>query len=140
MQKYATINEDELNEFLEENRGGVDDAEFTDRYLNGVVTALKDNPKLYRSFGIYWWALKRLILKYKGEFNGLDDSYDSTLSDAFSFENDALTVCAAYNFQQIALENGYMYSNSHQATTEEVVDLVIEDANLERLIFAESFK
>ena len=40
-----------LATFLEENRGGVNDIEFTQRYVKGVIESLKNDKKIYRSFG-----------------------------------------------------------------------------------------
>lgn len=142
MSNFEKINVGELSIFLEENRNDKTDEQFVDRFLPGAIASLKNDPKLYRSYGPYWWPLKRLILAFKDYDGFMGNSYDSTLSAAFSYDNDALTVCAAYNFQNMTVESGYMYSNEHQGSTTngEVVEFVIEDEDMERLILAASFK
>ena len=128
--------------FLEENRGDVDDEQFVKRYVTGVIETLKTNKKLYRSFGGYWWPLKRIILALEPQAaEHLGEEYDSELNEAFSYGNDALTVCAAYLTQDVNIEQGYMDSNKHTYYTaeNEPIELTIEDTEMEKRIFAESF-
>jgi hypothetical protein len=131
-----------IAQFLEENRGGLTDIEFTERYLKGVSDSLKNNKKLYRSFGGFWWPLKRLILAYDHSMiDHIGEEFDAELNDMFSYSNDAITVCAAYLTQQVNMETGYMESNKHTYETagNEPVDLTVDDSEIEGRMFAESF-
>lgn len=142
MQQFEKIDIDELTKYLDDARGDLTDKQFTDRYLTGVIKSIKADPKLYRSYGPYWWALKQLILTHKDNDGSLGHEYDTAMSNAFRYDNEAITICAAFHYQQMTLDSGYMYSNKHQATTSnsEVIDLVIEDSDIERVIFASTFK
>lgn len=141
MKKFEKFDIDELTNFLHKNNQNQSEEVFVNKYLSGVISNLKNTPKLYRSFGPYWWPLKRLIIGYSNYDGFLGDSYDVALDQSFSYDSDALTVCAAYSMQQATVENGYMYSVSHTVYTEdqEQVELVIEDGDVERLIFSETF-
>lgn len=128
--------------FLEENRGNVTDEQFTARYIIGVISSLKQNKKIYRSFGGFWWPLKRIILTTNpAEIENFGEEYDSELNDTFSYSNDAMTVCAAYLTQLSNIEQGYMYSALHTyyTTEQEPVELTIEDTEMDQRIFADSF-
>lgn len=141
MKKLEKFSLNELTAFLHDNIKNQDEEMFVKKYIHGVIKNLKTNPKLYRSFGPYWWPLKRVILEHHDYDGFLGDSYDATLDQAFRYDTDALTVCAAYNMQQAIVENGYMYSVSHTVytTDKEQVELVIEDDDIERLIFSMNF-
>jgi hypothetical protein len=128
-----------IAKFLEDNRGDTNDAEFAKRYVTGVIASLKVDKKLYRSFGGFWWPLKRMILTI--DSNNFGEQYDTELNELFSYRNDALTVCAAFLTQQANMEQGYLYSNQHRYYTagQEPIDLTIEDSEMEGRIFADSF-
>jgi hypothetical protein len=128
-----------IAKFLEDNRGDTNDAEFAKRYVTGVIASLKVDKKLYRSFGGFWWPLKRMILTI--DSNNFGEQYDTELNELFSYSNDALTVCAAFLTQQTNIEQGYLYSNQHRYYTagQEPIDLTIEDGEMEGRIFADSF-
>ncbi len=128
-----------LATFLEENRGGVNDIEFTQRYVKGVIESLKNDKKIYRSFGGFWWPLKRLIIATGNLESGSD--YDTELDDQFSYANDALTCCAAFLTQQSNLELGYTYSNKHKYDTaeNEPVEITLEDEEMEAQVFGATF-
>ena len=128
-----------ISRFLEDNRGNTTDTEFAERYVTGVIATLKVNKKLYRSFGGFWWPLKRMILSIDPDNFG--EQYDTELNEIFSYSNDALTVCAAFLTQQANIKQGYMYSNKHTYYTveQEPIELTIEDSEMEARIFAESF-
>ena len=132
-----------IGKFLEESRGDLTDKQFTDRFITGVIASLKLNKKLYRSFGGFWWPLKRMILKTDPEgafFFG--ENVDTEINDAFSYQNDALTVCAAFLTQESNIEQGYMNATQHTYYTaeNEPVALTIEDEEMEYREFAEGFK
>ena len=123
-----------ISKFLEDNRGNTSDTEFAERYVTGVIATLKVNKKLYRSFGHFWWPLKRMILKI--DPNSFGEEYDTELNEAFSYSNDALTACAAFLMQEVNIKHGYMYSNKHTYYTneQEPIDLIIEDSEMEARI------
>lgn len=125
--------------FLEENRGGVNDEVFTQRYIAGVIESLRKDKKLYRSFGGFWWPLKRLILATDNVESG--ELYDTELDNQFSYANDAVTVCAAFLAQESNLASGYTYSNKHVYYTadNEPVELTLEDEEMESQVFGATF-
>jgi hypothetical protein len=129
-----------ISQFLEDNRGDTTDQEFVERYIKGVIETLKKNKKLYRSFGGYWWPLKRLIMA-QDDSAGVGTEYNTELNDTFSYASDALTVSAAYLIQQSNIEQGYMHANNHTyyTSSQEPIDVMIEDTEMEAQIFAESF-
>lgn len=130
-----------ISTFLEENRDSLSDAEFVTRYITGLILSLQADKRLYRSFGGFWWPLKRMLLASKSDIFEMGDSYNTELNQQFSYANDALTVCAAYLTQQENLENGYLYASKHiyATSTLEPIEIVIEDPAIELLILADTF-
>jgi len=131
-----------ISVFLEENRGSLSDAEFVTRYIAGLTQSLQADKRLYRSFGGFWWPLKRILLATsQSDILEMGDSYNTELNQQFSYANDALTVCAAYLTQQENIENGYLYASKHiyATDTHEPIEIVIEDPAIELLILADSF-
>lgn len=140
---YKKLDIEALKTFLAENQDAkLTDEQFAERYLKGVVETLNAKPKMYRSFGAYWWAIKKLMLEKGLLHEGFGDSYDSTMAKQFSYESESLTVCAAYLYQQDAIESGLVFSNTHPLELENSVEsetYTFEDSDIERLIFASSF-
>lgn len=141
---YAKIDTDALKAFLAENQDkNLTDAQFAERYLKGVVETLNAKPKMYRSFGAYWWPIKKLMLEKNLLPMGFGDSYDATMAEQFTYESESLTVCAAYLYQQDAIESGLVFSNTHPLDLEGSLEseiYTLEDSDVERLILAGSFK
>jgi hypothetical protein len=133
--------DDTLRSFIEDNRGGLTDDDFVNRYLDTVIDGLMLNPLLYRTYGGYWWPLKRLLIArpdYKPECG---DSFDTDLNQLFSHSEDILTVAAAY-LEQAKNLTDKMLSDNHfiyDAAGGESFELTLEDPDMERLLFAERF-
>lgn len=132
------VSVESLQSFIADNKADLTDEQFTNDYLDSVIEGLKLTPGLYRTYGGYWWPLKRLLMErpsYPDEF-GTD--VDTELDSAFSYDSAELTIAAAYIEQQANLSDKMM-SDTHfvyEAPDGESVEVILEDPDMERLLFA----
>ncbi len=81
------------------------------KYLRATGNLLGEKPGLYRSYGFYWWGLKRAFLE-KGitSFGGFIDKEWEENTDYGDIERN---VAAAYLYQQHVFGSCFAYSNRH---------------------------
>lgn len=133
------VSNKELQAFISDNIADLTEQQFTENYLDGVIDGLKMNAGLYRTYGGYWWPLKRLIQtrpNYPVEFGS---DVDAELDKAFSHDTDAMTISAAYLEQQQNMASKMLTDTRfvYDTPDAESVELILEDADMERLLFAE---
>lgn len=109
-----------LEAVLADVLNGRSEEKFTADYLAGVGRCLIADPRYYRSFGPWWWALKTLLVENGNSAAG--DQIDEDIADTYQYERPALTIVAAYLYQQMRMENGLLYSSSHQLPVPESLD------------------
>lgn len=127
---------DELAPLLEEAlAGGRTEDDFQQGYLAGLLTVLKTDPRQYRSFGPYWWPLKKMLIDA-----GYTDTFGGQLEQGtlqhYSMERPALTLVAAWAYQQYQFEEGKFRSSSHQLDIEdgETYEYELADTEMELAI------
>ena len=137
MKEIKTVPVGALEALLEDERNGASDEEFVERYVQGIIKTLKSNPLLYRSFGAYWWPLKRLIVNAKVYHNDFGESYSEEFNKALSLDSDALTVCAIYLEQEdnIATGNTTSTAFNYEAMDGSEIEITIEDDIMEKIAF-----
>ncbi|CAA0100480.1 Uncharacterised protein [BD1-7 clade bacterium] len=79
-----------LSEFASE-------AEWKDTLLTNLTKLLERNPKMYRSYGPYWWGIKRLLCEggYAGFENVIDPNQDYMI--VYSTPADMITAAVVYS-------------------------------------------
>lgn len=132
------IPEDALQQFLDENSDGLSEAEFVERYLNGVATTLIRQPDVYRTYGAHWWPLKRLLIAGAMLPKHYGDSYNTEADALFSESTDALTVCAAFLAQQDNISDRMLSDTRfvYEKADGEPFEFLLEDDEIEKIIFA----
>lgn len=103
---------DELAGLLAEATSHQDEEAFVANYLAGLVKVLGSDPRQYRSFGPYWWPLKSLMIEH-GIQPGAGSLELGTLQ-VYTMDTPALTICAAWAYQQGRIEEGKLRTASHQ--------------------------
>lgn len=137
MLKFKKIPVELLAELLESERNGVDDVDFVERFIQGTIKTLKSKPLAYRSFGAYWWPIKRLIVNAKVYHNDFGDSYDTELNEAFSYDSDAITVCAAFLEQEANISEGNMMATvfNYEDEDGQNISLTVHDDVMEKIAY-----
>lgn len=123
----------DLEPLLDEALSGREPAQFVADYLNGLAGILTTNPRHYRSLGPYWWPLKAMLID-KGLFAG--SSLENGTLQHYTMETPELTLVAAWAYQQGRIDEGKLYSCSHQLELPEgeLYEYELTDLELERAI------
>lgn len=125
---------DELAALLAEATSHQDEETFVTNYLAGLVKILGSDPRQYRSFGPYWWPLKSLMID-SGIHPGAGSLELGTLQ-RYTMDTPALTICAAWAYQQGRIEEGKLRTASHQLELPEgeLYEYELVDEDMEALI------
>ncbi|WP_410472092.1 hypothetical protein ACGTJS_10945 [Faucicola mancuniensis] len=67
-----------------------------------IAANIKTKPIRYRSYGMYWWTLKQVLIKHGYDFGianfGKNDSFDKELAKVYSGATDEQTIVGADAF------------------------------------------
>lgn len=128
--------EDDLAPLLDEATSGGETLEpdFVSTFTKNCAENLKLNPSLYRSYGPWWWALKKVIAENGHSFG--QETEAATLS-RFNYERPALVCCVAWAYQDYILKNGFANSGEHSYAvidSDEVETYYLTDMDMEALV------
>jgi len=133
---YHYFKEDDLKPLIKEGT-----LSFPNTHQWGMKTlkTMRDvvikNPIMYRSFGMYWWAIKSIMI----EEGLLDKQYtvDKEVVNEVKMTKDIFSIAAALAFHQQSLDNQSSKNNMSTVFNEngESVDYMLLDDDLEMLIF-----
>lgn len=111
----------------------LDEEAFIASYLAGLVKILEADPRQYRSYGPYWWPLKAMLAE-----RGIVVAGDLELGTLqhYTLETPALTLCAAWAYQQERIAEGKLRTASHQLdmVEGELYEYELVDDEMERRI------
>ncbi|HBN6266214.1 TPA: hypothetical protein L3N15_004196 [Vibrio parahaemolyticus] len=130
--KVELPTKDDLAELTKEalRDGELSHEDYVANHCEGLYKALQLNPGMYRAYGAYWWAVKRILNENgHGEFFGSD--VEEITADHFSLEDDVTTLCAAWYYWNSNIEAGYMFNPIHVYSYEEDGDFVQFEYSLE---------
>ena len=135
--KYS---ESELKPILDEAKETESEVGFVKSFLSGVARSLFANPETYRSYGVYWWPLKELMIEHGIMVFGT--GLESETTEHFRYESDELTCCAAYAMQQTKLANHSFLSSDNLLELEggEVEQYGLYDTKMEDLAVLHNFR
>ncbi|WP_426575286.1 olxA (plasmid) [Xenorhabdus stockiae] len=100
-----------LETVLAEAVGTKTEKEYVAFYLTNLITRLKAEPRLYRSFGAWWPSMKSLIIA-QGE-KALGVLVDTDVAAIYTMSRPALIVVAAHLYSYERFERGLIYSSDH---------------------------
>lgn len=98
--------------------GQVSEADWIANNIDLTAGILRNDPRRYRSYGPYWWAVKHSMINH-----GVDDFGDFVDLEWFEkvdYGNEFLNLLAALMYQDTALDMGLIYSNDHNIEYEPV--------------------
>lgn len=100
---------EELDEIIEDARKKNPD--WVTKYLHATNELLDKDPALYRSYGYYWWGLKRAMLEKGITSCGL--SVDEEWAEYTDYGDIEHNVAAAYLYQDRVFDSCFVYSSKH---------------------------
>ncbi|PPY04496.1 peptide-binding protein [Cronobacter sakazakii] len=103
---------DELAPLLAEATSDRTEEEFITGYLAGLLSVLEKDPRQYRGYGPYWWPLKALLTARGINIRG--DALELGTLQHYTLASPALTLCAAWAYQQERFAEGKIRTASHQ--------------------------
>ena len=119
--------------------GAVSEEKWIADNIRATSKLLKNEPKRYRGYGPYWWILKKIMLAHG--ITDFGDHVDIEWADLCDYGNDFHNLLAAWMYQDIAFENGLIYSNAHNVAFEpeaegmehDVAEYILADDEMELL-------
>lgn len=131
--KIATYDPDDLREMIYQECG---DAPFVQTYLAAIARQLEASPADYRDFGPHWWVLKQILQRYGyAQFGDTVDVAEDLL-ESLVYEDEALTVAAAYAYAEHNFLSGVRHQHIHilRNPSGEPESYLIADPDMEALI------
>ena len=123
---YAAERLAEAKATLKANKGTDD---FTGFALRVIRNRLSEDPKRYRDYGPYWWALKKVLMAH-GMAKG--STVDEEVAAVYCGANDEETIILADDFRdRIYLENFFVYANSFVLDADADEEYVLLDPDYE---------
>jgi hypothetical protein len=138
--KLAIYTPEQLATVIAEGtQGFANNNQWINSLLNGIATLVKRSPIAYRSFGPFWWPVKKMLLNAE-LLNG--EEVDQALIDQVSMGSAELDLAAAFSFQEWTNDNQLASNNVFSVTTEDggSDDYTLIDEEMEASIFALSGK
>jgi hypothetical protein len=131
--KITVFTEQDLIPIIEEAASDCDEEQWADRFLAGAAGLLKRNPVMYRSFGPFWWALKKYF--QDSELNS-GEPVDDELFDQVTMGSKTLDIAAAYAYHDWSTSNMSTTNTVHivQSSDGEDVEYQVIDDEFEALI------
>ncbi len=91
--------------------GTVSDADWLRKMCGTMAKVLDGDPRSYRSFGPYWWIVKKELLD--AGYNQFGDFLDREWLEIMDYGDPVWNLLAGWLYQDHALNNGMIYANGH---------------------------
>jgi len=132
--KVTVFTEQALIPIIEEGSSDSDEEQWAAGFLAGAAGLLKRNPVMYRSFGPFWWPLKKYL--QDGGLNG-GEPVEDELFDQVTMGSKSLDIAAAYAYHDWTTSNMNITNTVHiaQSSDGEDVEYQVIDDEFEALIF-----
>lgn len=94
--------------------------------LDGIARELHEDLARYRSYGPYWWLLKKALLE--AGYREFGTFLDAAWYEKLDYGSSAYNLAAAWGYSDWAAENGSLYALRHTyALRDTEMDEVFED-------------
>ncbi len=106
------------------------------KYIAALDRFFKSNPLRYRSYGPWWWLVKKELIA-NGNFEFGDD-LDAEWVEALDYGRLELNLLAAHGYADWRFENGAGHEPLHtlELTGGETIDYLIADTDMEQRAIA----
>lgn len=91
--------------------GKVSPDQWQARYLEGAKALLQANPIQYRSYGPFWWLLKRAFIQ--GGTLVFGEHLDAEWLEATEYGDPAKNLMATFVYAEYAINHGLIRSSEH---------------------------
>lgn len=125
--------ETDLQPLLDEATENQSVAQYTETYLKTVAELLKRNPLHYRSYGPYWWLMKKALIDSGiGAFE--DPVTDLEMVEATEYPSLEHSLLACWAYSESQHDQMAQNSNTHimELDDDSLVEYALEDSELEQ--------
>ncbi|MGL6121991.1 MAG: hypothetical protein ACRC1W_02985 [Shewanella sp.] len=133
MLRVIKPSESDLAPLLAQALDGVGADEFLETFTDTIVTILSREPRAYRSYGMYWYAIKSELIE-RGHLQ-FGQTVEQGFAQAYSYASAVPLYCAAWAYRMHRIDEGLAFSAEHVAPTEAEPDYIyyLEDLEMEAL-------
>lgn len=96
------------------NNGEVKPAEWRKKMTEGIYSILSVRPLQYRSYGPYWWLVKKELIAQDIILFG--ETVDAEWFENMDYGDPVLNLLAAWAYADWSVDNGLIFSNQHTVT------------------------
>jgi hypothetical protein len=134
--KIKAFSPDQLRGLIEEATVDQSEDQWHESFLSGVAGLIAKSPIAYRSFGPFWWAVKK-YLQDEGLLNG--EPVNAELFEQVTMGDKTLDLAAAFAFHDSTSKSLTATETTHTVSDEngESLEYQVIDEELEaRIAFA----
>jgi hypothetical protein len=126
--------EEDLLPLVAEALTDAEPSDFIEQFTATAARLLNKNPRAYRSYGMYWYAIKALLIEHG--YTEFGEAIEQGYATAYTYPSDTHTCCAAWAYRMHRIDNGLQYFSEHIAPTVEDQDYLyqLEDLEMESLV------
>lgn len=126
--------EDDLRPLLAEATASQTQEQWVDKFLLNLRTILLANPLRYRTYGPYWWGLKKIFLDRDDLVFG--ESIDREWLEAMDYGKTEYNILAAFAYEELRITKNFVDDPFHVMETEggdDSVEYASNDPEMETL-------
>lgn len=114
------------------------DMDFESFACYAIAQNIKNKPVRYRAYGMYWWALKQVLIENGHDFGIIDfgKDNDGIMSELYRGSNNEETIVAADAFWREMLRTTIQGNNQYLLDNQTGEVYILADAEMEGLILA----
>jgi hypothetical protein len=109
------------------------------RLIQAIADILRERPLRYRTYGPYWWVVKRALID--AGVTDFGDHIDQEWFDALNYGDPAYNLLAAWAYEDARFAGGQMIENPYHTLTDadgEAIEYACNDEQMEAMAMAEA--
>ncbi len=122
---------DELTPLFLEATEGQSGEQWEKRMVDAIAGILRDRPLRYRTYGPYWWVVKRALIDHGVADVG--DHIDKEWFEAMDYGDPALNLLAAWAYEDARFASGQMIENPYHVMMQDDGDAIEYACNDEEM-------
>jgi hypothetical protein len=121
---------EQLQPLIDEMLSELDEQAIIQRHVRSIAGILDKTPEYYRNYGVYWWALKALMIEHGAN---LGDEREEVTREHCDYENKVALLAAAWAYSQDVIESGNINTTIHTywIGEDETMEYALEDMDME---------
>ncbi|MDC8446082.1 MAG: hypothetical protein LV471_09190 [Nitrosomonas sp.] len=132
MNKLTIFRKDDLKRIIEEATIDQTDDQWIEVFLKGASNLIGSNPIIYRSFGPFWWVLKKYL---QDENLNSGEPVDTDVFNQITMGEKILDIAAAYAYHDITTKDMTATQSTRTIESDDgTIDYTLIDEEMEAII------